>query len=44
MRPYINEFTSRLNESNCQINSENRFELLFRGLVGETITDAKHTA
>ena len=44
MRAYINEFTFRLNEGNCEIDTEDRLDSLFRGLVGKTITYKKLTA
>ena len=38
MRKYINEFTFRLNEGNCKIDTENRLASLFSHMVGRTIT------
>ena len=44
MRAYVNEFTFRLNEGNCEIDTEDRLRALFKGMVGKTITYAELTA
>ena len=44
MRAYVSEFTSRLNEGNCEIDTKDRLDSLFGGLVGHTITYRKLTA
>lgn len=38
MRQYINEFSFRLNEGNCEIDTEDRLDALFRAMTGKTIT------
>ena len=38
MRQYVNEFSFRLNEGNCKIDTENRLASLFASMVGKTIT------
>ena len=38
------EFTFRLNEGNCQIDTEGRMVSLFKGMVGKTITYQQLTA
>ena len=38
MRQHINEFTFRLNEENCEVDTQDRLDVLFRGMVGKTIT------
>ena len=37
-RQYINEFTFRLNEGNCQIDSQDRLNSLFQAMEGKTLT------
>ena len=44
MRAYVNEFTFRLNEGNCEFDMEDRLDDLFCGLVGKTITYERLTA
>ncbi len=44
MRAYVDEFTFRLNEGNCEIDTSQRLDSLFRGLVGKTITYRELTA
>ena len=44
MRAYVDEFTFRLNEGNCEIDTEDRLVSLFRGMPGKTITYAQLTA
>ena len=44
MRAYVNEFTFRLNEGNCEVDTEDRLVSLFRGMVGKTITYRELTA
>lgn len=44
MRAYVNEFTFRLNEGNCEIDTQDRLDALFRGMRGKTITYAQLTA
>ncbi len=41
---YINEFTFRLNEGNCQRDTQDRMYDLFRGMVGKRITYEQLTA
>ena len=43
MRAYVNEFTFRLNEGNVEIDTADRLESLFRGMVGKTISYAELT-
>ena len=38
MRQYVNEFSFRLNEGNCKVDTENRLASLFVRMVGKTIT------
>ena len=38
MRRYVNEFSFRLNEGNCAVDTENRLASLFARMVGKTIT------
>jgi transposase-like protein len=35
---YVNEFTFRLNEGNCKIDTEKRLESLIRGVIGKRLT------
>lgn len=35
---YVNEFTFRLNEGNCQIDTLDRMQALFRGMLGKRLT------
>lgn len=44
MRAYINEFTFRLNDGNCEVDTQDRLDSLFRGMRGKTITYAELTA
>ncbi len=44
MWAHINEFTFRLNEGNCEIDTTQRLDAVFRGLVGKTITCQEFTA
>ena len=44
MRAYVDEFTFRLNEGNCEIDTQDRLDALFRGMRGKTITYAQLTA
>ena len=44
MRAYVDEFTFRLNEGNCEIDTSERLDSLFHGLVGKTITYRELTA
>ena len=44
MRVYVDEFTFRLNEGNCEIDTSQRLDSLFWGLVGKTITYRELTA
>lgn len=37
-RQYVNEFAFRLNEGNCERDTQDRLDDLFRGMVGKTIT------
>ena len=37
---YVNEFTFRLNEGNCRIDTEDRMQALFGAMPGKTITYA----
>ena len=37
-RAYVNEFTFRLNEGNCERDTQDRLDDLFRAMVGKTIT------
>lgn len=37
-RKYVNEFSFRLNEGNCAVDTEDRLEALFSAMVGKTIT------
>ena len=37
-RQYINEFTFRLNEGNCQIDTQDRLNSLFQGMEGKRLT------
>lgn len=37
-RQYVNEFTFRLNEGNCERDTQDRLDDLFRAMVGKTIT------
>ena len=41
---YVNEFSFRLNEGNCQIDTGERLESLFRAMVGKTMTYESLTA
>ena len=41
---YVNEFTFRLNEGNCEIDTEDRLDSLFRAMTGKTITYDELTA
>ena len=43
-RAYVNEFTFRLNEGNCKIDTEDRLDSLFKSMVGKTITFKELTA
>lgn len=43
-RAYVDEFTFRLNEGNCEIDTEDRLAALFRAMDGKTITYEKLTA
>ena len=40
---YVNEFTFRLNEGNCRIDTEKRMYSLFRNMIGKTITHKELT-
>ena len=44
MRAYIDEFTFRLNEGSCEIDTDERLVSLFQGMPGKTITYAQLTA
>ena len=44
MRAYVDEFTFRLNEGNCEIDTDERLVSLFQGMPGKTITYAQLTA
>lgn len=35
---YVNEFTFRLNEGSCQIDTQDRIDSLFRKMSGKVIT------
>ena len=35
---YVNEFTFRLNEGNCERDTQDRLDDLFRAMSGKTIT------
>lgn len=37
---YVNEFSFRLNEGNCQVDTEDRMQALFQVMPGKTITYA----
>ena len=37
-RKYVNEFTFRLNEGNCERDTQDRLDDLFRSMAGKTIT------
>ena len=41
---YVNEFVFRLNEGNCERDTQDRLNDLFRGMVGKTITYDQLTA
>ena len=41
---YVNEFTFRLNEGNCEIDTKDRLDSLFRAMHGKTITYEELTA
>ena len=41
---YISEFTFRLNEGNCERDTQDRFDDLFRAMVSKTITFEELTA
>ncbi len=41
---YVNEFSFRLNEGNCQRDTKDRLDDLFRSMVGKTITYESLTA
>lgn len=43
-RAYVDEFTFRLNEGNCEIDTEDRLDSLFKAMVGKTITYKELTA
>ena len=43
-RAYIDEFTFRMNEGNCEIDTEDRLASLFKSMDGKTITYADLTA
>ena len=43
-RAYVDEFTFRLNEGNCEIDTEDRLDSLFKSMVGKTITFRELTA
>ena len=43
-RAYVDEFTFRLNEGNCEIDTEDRLASLFRAMVGKKITYSELTA
>lgn len=43
-RAYINEFSFRLNEGNCKVDTEDRLRFLFGAMVGKTITFEKLTS
>ena len=43
-RAYVDEFTFRLNEGNCEIDTEDRLASLFLAMVGKKITYAELTA
>ena len=43
-RAYVDEFTFRLNEGNCEIDTEDRLASLFRAMAGKKITYAELTA
>ncbi len=36
-KAYINEFSFRLNEGNCKVDTQDRLDSLFNGMVGRTI-------
>ena len=40
---HVDEFTFRLNEGNCEIDTEDRLASLFRAMVGKKITYAELT-
>ena len=40
----VNEFTFRLNDGNCEIDTEDRLDSLFQSMVGKTISFKKLTA
>ena len=37
-RQYVNEFAFRLNEGNCERDTQDRLDDLFQSMVGKTIT------
>ena len=41
---YVNEFTFRLNEGNCEIDTQDRLNSLFQAMDGKTVTYAQLTA
>ena len=41
---YVDEFTFRLNEGSCEIDTQDRLDALFRAMRGKTITYAQLTA
>ena len=43
-RAYVDEFTFRLNEGNCEIDTEDRLTYLFRAMVGKKVTFAELTS
>ncbi len=44
MRAYVDEYTFRLNEGSCEIDTSEHLDALFRGLVGKTVTYRELTA
>ncbi len=38
LQRYINEFTFRLNQGNCQIDTQDRLNSLFAGMIVKTLT------
>ena len=41
---YVNEFTFRLNEENCKVDTQDRLDNLFRAMVGKRVTYRELTA
>ena len=42
-RAYVDEFNFRLNEGNCEIDTEDRLASFFKAMVGKKITYAELT-